>query len=77
MNKDTDKKALLKALRELNPSAGIIDDFDKGMYDYIFTNVSATELKLPAPFYYNEKNGITNKHKTESGLYIALDVVSL
>ena len=35
------------------------------------------ELVLPEGFYYNDKNGITNKHNTKSGSYISLLVVPL
>ena len=34
-------------------------------------------IKLPEGFYYNDKNGITNKHRSASGVYCALNVLDL
>jgi len=41
------------------------------------SNVPGEDLALPEGFYYNEKNGITNKHNTESGMYASWDVMDL
>lgn len=61
---------LMKELKALNPTV----QFD--MYDLtvspviiIFGTVPATELSFPNGYYWNEKNGITDKHNTGSGLY--------
>lgn len=35
----------------------------------IYSSVPGEKLILPEGYYYNEKNGITNKHNTTSGLY--------
>ena len=35
----------------------------------IFGSAPATELSFPDGYYWNEKNGITDKHNTDSGLY--------
>ncbi|MBO4726614.1 MAG: hypothetical protein J5598_03385 [Clostridia bacterium] len=43
----------------------------------IQTNVSVDKLVLPNRFYYNEKNGITNKHNTKSGSYLSITVEPL
>lgn len=32
-------------------------------------------VKYPEGYYYNPKNGITNKHNTASGMYEAFEVV--
>ena len=39
----------------------------------IIANVPGENLHLPDGYYFNEKNGITNKHKTESGIYECFD----
>lgn len=43
----------------------------------IFSSLPIDKIKLPNGFYYNEKNGITNKNKTENGNYISLGLNSV
>ena len=43
----------------------------------IFSSVPMDKIKLPGGFYYNEKNGITNKNKTENGNYVSLNLNSI
>lgn len=43
-------------------------------YEQIYCSVDPSKLVLPNGFYYNEKNGITNKHNTASGEYISIKV---
>lgn len=68
---------LITELKRLNPNVEIKlgnPELDSAAYERIFCSVSADNLKLPEGFYFNDKNGITNKHNTESGTYISLHV---
>ena len=59
---------MLNELKCLNPEI----EFEMKDYCYpvlIFGTVPADKLVLPDGYYYNDKNGITNKHNTESGIY--------
>lgn len=76
----SDIKALVSKLQELNPNADIrlgnpqyLNDFDSKFY----SSIPMDKLNLPQGFSYNEKNGITNKHKSETGTYISAKVGSL
>ena len=68
-----------KVIQQLNPYAeirlGSIKDPIR--HRRIYSSVSPEQLILPEGFYYNSKNGITNKHRTESGIYCAFDVSDL
>ena len=58
---------IAKAIQELNPHAEIriADPAEFSQAEaIIFSSVPGDELVLPEGFYYNEKNGITNKHNT-------------
>ena len=68
----SDRLELLNALRKLNPSVSL--DLKETDMDTIVSGIPAKKLILPKPFYYNTKNGITNKHETVTGMYIAIDV---
>ena len=65
---------LIKALKKLNRGVAITEN-EYGSDDYVTVSCSPEAPRLPKPFYYNEKNGITNKHKTKSGRYICLHLV--
>lgn len=65
---------LIKELKKLNPDV-LFEVDETGNYNYIKIDCNPEELKLPEPFYLSEKNGITNKHKTKSGLYTSLEVI--
>lgn len=41
----------------------------------ILSRIPPEELKLPEGWEYNTKNGITNKHNTQSGAYSIIDVI--
>ena len=58
-------------IKKLNPSVTIETDIDRSM---IFSSVDIEKLVLPEWFYYNQKNGITNKHNTQSGIYVSIHV---
>ena len=61
---------LFGKLEKLNPNANLrLED------GFIFSSVAGELLVLPETFYYNEKNGITNKHRTKSGCYSSIPVV--
>lgn len=67
-------------LQKLNPNVDIRVAniaFDPLATERLFASVPVSELVLPEGFYYNEKNGITNKHNTASGAYITVDVEDL
>jgi hypothetical protein len=55
----------------LNPGVVMETDLDRGI---IYASVNVEELNLPRWFYYNQKNGITNKHNTQSGIYGSVHV---
>ena len=69
---DTTAK-LVKEIARLNRHVNITVD-DTCYPQYIEVDCEPEKLRLPKPFYYNEKNGITNKHKTATGMYISLVV---
>lgn len=61
---------LVKELKALNPMVKF-DFYDqtKSPVVIIFGTAPAESLSYPEGYYYNEKNGITDKHNTKSGLY--------
>lgn len=59
------KKELIKR----NPSAKFdVRDYTVSPVIIIYGNIPGENLSLPEGYYYNQKNGITNKHNT-SGIY--------
>ena len=57
-------------LIRLNPGVKLdVRDHTVSPVITIYGNVVGTNLNLPYGYYYNDKNGITNKHNTESGVY--------
>ena len=71
----TDNQKIYEIICQLNPGATI--EYDPSMYDRIKSDVPGDQLILPDGFYYNEKNGITNKHNTTTGLYASIKVDEL
>lgn len=73
---DFDK--LIKELRKLNPGVEIRTAnptlYSKATSE-IFCSVTMDKLVLPIEFYYNEKNGITNKH--HACAYLSVHVLPL
>lgn len=57
----------LEQLNNLNPGANIT--FDELHPNILYSDIDADLLTLPNGWYYNDKNGITNKHNTETGVY--------
>ncbi|MCL2586973.1 MAG: hypothetical protein FWE31_01900 [Firmicutes bacterium] len=62
---------LVAELKNLNPDAEIVAD-DPVIGQHIQSSMPLDKLKMPEGFEYNAKNGITNKHNTQSGTYIAV-----
>ena len=67
-------KNLKRELERLNPQVKF-DTADSWCTVIIFGTIAAEKLRLPNGYYYNSKNGITNKHQTESGIYESFDYV--
>ena len=63
---------LVDELIALNPGETFEKDGEYGITSSI--RMDNPDLKLPEGFYYNDKNGLTNKHNTESGKYITCRV---
>lgn len=73
----TDVREIAIALQKLNPGVTIKlinPSYENVLDKQIYCNVSAKELALPVPFYYDEKNGITNKHTSKTGLYTTINI---
>lgn len=61
---------LVKELKARNPEVKFdLSDRTKGPVAIIYGTAPAESLSYPEGYYYNEKNGITNKHNTKSGFY--------
>ena len=65
---------IIQEVKRLNPDVKIETDPDRGL---LFSSVEIQDLVLPEWFYYNQKNGITNKHNTQSGIYGSVRVYPL
>ena len=63
-------------------------ELNKGNYSYLFmveldggksivTDMDMTKAAFPEGYYFNSKNGITNKHRTTSGLYETIRAFTL
>lgn len=65
-------KRFVTELRILNPTSKF-KKYDYEVFGVIASDTPASELKLPEGYYFSSKNGITNKHNTESGLYECFD----
>lgn len=63
-----DLKELTKELSRLNPEAGIVSGLE-GNPNVIFGLLEPEKLVMPKGYSYNEKDGITNKHQSETGRY--------
>lgn len=76
VSQSTNRVEIIMEIAKLNPEADISlgDPFMVSQFGGLFySSIPAEKLKLPEGFYYNEKNGITNKHNTKSGAYTTLD----
>ena len=80
LGESVDIYEMTKAIALLNPNAEIRlgnSLLDSQAHHRFFSSVPGEKLFLPSGFYYNEKNGITNKHKTKSGMYVSFKVEDL
>ena len=74
ISQSTNVDEIVEELRKLNPGVYIKAD-DAGMAERGITiSVPVEELNLPEGFEYNDTNGITNQHHTDSGMFAALSV---
>lgn len=69
--KKSSSEYIVQEIRRLNPDVRIETDIDRCL---IFSSVDIEKLVLPEWFYYNQKNWITNKHNTQSGIYGSVHV---
>lgn len=53
----------------------IFPNYVNGNFTHFTSKVPISGLTLPNGWYYNEKNGITNKHISSTGIYSCIDVV--
>ena len=77
VSQSTDIYEIVEVIQQLNPDVEIrVADIadDPLATERFFSSVPMDQLILPEGFEANEKNGITNKHKTKSGNYISLKV---
>ena len=56
---------IIKEIKKLNPDVEFEIDLDRST---IYSPVNVGELELPEWFYYDQKNRITNKNNTQSGI---------
>lgn len=80
VSQSTNLYEIAEVIQQLNPNAEIRVanmEFDPQATTRFYSSVPMDKLVLPNGFYYNEKNGITNKHNTQSGFYCALEVEDL
>jgi len=77
ISQSTDFLKIVSQLALLNPNLTIKIDKDETKAEAnqtIYIDANPTDLKCPEGFEYNEKNGVTNKHKTNNGNYISIAV---
>lgn len=80
VSQSTDLYEIVEVIKQLNPNADIkVADvrIDPMATNKFYSSVPVDKLVLPEGFYYNDKNGITNKHRTKSGAYCTLKVEDL
>lgn len=80
VSQSTNLYEIAKVIQQLNPNAEIRVAniaYDPQATSRFYSSVPIGQLVLPEGFYANEKNGITNKHKTQSGMYCDLSVEDL
>ncbi len=74
VKESTDVDEIFAEIKKLNPGVYLeLDDAGKANRG-IASSVPGNRLNLPEGFEYNDKNGITNKHDTESGAYASISV---
>jgi len=63
--------SLIREIKRLNPKVKIEADYDRWI---MYSSVDIDKLVLPEGFYYNQKNGVTNKHRTKNWWYVSVSV---
>ena len=80
VSQSTDLFEIAEVIQQLNPNVEIRVgnwEYDSMATKRFYSSVPVEQLVLPEGFYYNDKNGITNKHNTQTGTYCALEVEDL
>ena len=80
VSQSTNLYEIAEVIQQLNPNVEIrVADmtYDPQATSRFYSSVPMEQLVLPEGFYANEKNEITNKHNTQSGMYCALSVEDL
>lgn len=80
VSQSTNLYEIVEVISQLNPTVDIrIADMriDPMATNKFYSSVPVGNLVLPEGFYYNDKNEITNKHRTKSGAYCTLKVEEL
>ena len=80
ISQSTDIYEITEAIQEINPHAEVRIGkmyLDSEASNKFYSSVPIEKLRLPIGFYINERNEITNKHKTQTGLYCSLAVEDL
>jgi len=68
-----DIEDLAREMQRLNPTAKIGVDYSTNEPKLV-SSASIESLNYPDGFYYNEKNGLTNKHNNKSGSYLSAEI---
>lgn len=69
----------MQELRRLNPHTSVCYVTDGFVTTIITGHIfrsSLSKIKLPEGYYWNKKNGITNKHNTASGTYESFELMT-
>lgn len=69
-------RKLTEELKRLNPNIDVCCKADTYPAIIIVGCSDCTQLNLPAGYYCNDKNGLTNKHNTSSGLYESFELMT-
>ena len=67
-----DLEDLAREMQRLNPTVEVGVDYSSSE-PKLTTSVGLENLNYPEGFYYNDKNGITNKHNTKNGSYLSFE----
>ncbi len=67
---------LTKELKKLNPNIEVRFKADTYPAIIIARCSDCSKLNLPVGYYYNDKNGLTNKHNTASGQYESFELMT-
>lgn len=67
-------RKLTKKLKQLNPGIDIYFKDETYPATIIAKCSDCSQLHLPEGYYRNDKNGLTNKHNTNSGMYESFEL---